>query len=199
MGDGPDPYLLTGALAFSAVAACSFVEAKMHTHNLHLTGMLLVIVLGAQSALSQTSVPDDWRKIDAEGRLTFYLPPEMRQSNVHGIENLFQVYSDGRLKLSFVFEPDSVLAYEERDSQFGKDYQEIKTEVDGRLAFLFIYRREAEGRHPQTYNADIYVGDLPGAQVKLWMWASSTNPDDIEIARRIFSSIEFTKDEPTRH
>jgi hypothetical protein len=166
---------------------------------LHFVGVLLFIVLGAQSALSQTSPPDGWRKIDAEGRFTFYLPPEMKQSNVHGMENLYQQYSDGRLKFSLVFEPDGVLAYEERESQFGKDYQEIKTAVDGRPAFLFIYRREAEGRRPQTYNADIYVGDLPKAQVKLWMWAYSTSPDDIEIARRIFSSVEFTKDKPTQH
>ncbi|MBA3768267.1 MAG: hypothetical protein H0W99_15075 [Acidobacteria bacterium] len=169
----------------------------MRTRNLHFVGVWLVIVLGAQSALSQTDVPDGWRKIDAEGRLTFYLPPEMKQSNVHGIENLYQVYSNGRLKISLVFEPDGVLAYEERESQFGKDYQEIMTEVDGRPAFLFIYRRETEGPRPQTYNADIYVGDLPRAQVKLWMWASSTSLDDIEIARRIFSSVEFTKDKPT--
>lgn len=171
----------------------------MPARNLHFVGILLFIVLGAQSALSQTNASDGWRKIDAEGELTFYLPPEMKKANVHGIENLYQVYSDGRLKFSLVFEPDGVLAYEERESQFGKDYQEIMTEVDGRPAFLFIYRREAEGRRPQTYNADIYVGDLPGAKVKLWMWASSTNPDDIEIARRIFSSVEFTKDKPTRH
>lgn len=171
----------------------------MRTRNLHFIGVLLVIFLGAQSALCQTSIPDGWRKIDAEGRFIFYLPPEMKQANVHGIENLYQVYSDGRLKISLVFEPDGVLAYEERESQFGKDHQEIMSEVDGRPAFLFIYQREAEGRHPQTYNADIYVGDLPKAQVKLWMWASSTNPDDIEIARRIFNSVEFTKDKPTRH
>ena len=171
----------------------------MRAHNLHYVGALLVIVLGAQSALSQRGVPDGWRKIDAEGHFTFYLPPGMKQTDVHGIENLYQVYSDGRLKFSLVFEPDSVLAYEERDSQFGKDYQEIMIEVDGRPSSLFIYRREAQGLRPQTYNADIYVGDLPKAQVKLWMWASSTSSDDIEIARRIFSSVEFTGDKPTRH
>src|ERR1043165_4136449 len=99
--------------------------------------LLLLIMLGGRSALCQTSVPEDWRKVDAEGRLTFYLPPDMKQSDVHGIENLYQEYSNGRLKFSFVYEPSGVLAYEERESQFGKDYQEIRTEVDGRSAFLF--------------------------------------------------------------
>jgi hypothetical protein len=155
---------------------------------------LLLIVFGSGPTLCQTGVPDGWRRVDAEGRLTFYLPPDMKQADVHGIENLYQVYSNGRLRLSFVYEPDGVLAYEERESQFGKDHQEIRTEVDGRPAYLFIYRREAEEGRPQTHNADVYVGDLPGAQVKLWMWASSPNPEDLEVARRIFSSVEFTKD-----
>lgn len=165
----------------------------------HLIFALLLIVLGSRSAVCQTSVPDGWRKVDAEGHLTFYLPPDMKQSDVHGIENLYQVYSNGRMKFSFVYEPSSVLAYEERRSQFGEDYQEIKAEVDGRAAFLFIYRREAEEGRPRTYNADVYVGDLPKAQVKLWMWASSPNPDDLEIARRIFSSVEFTKDKAAQN
>jgi hypothetical protein len=169
-------------------------DLSFEISNLKLFFCALLIVLGSGSALCQTIVPDDWRKVDAEGRLTFYLPPDMKQADVHGIENLYQVYSNGRLKFSFVYEPDSVLAYEERQSQFGKDYQEIRAEVDGRPAFLFIYRREAEEGRPQTHNADVYVGDLPKAQVKLWMWASSPNPEDLEIARRIFSSVEFTKD-----
>jgi hypothetical protein len=161
--------------------------------KIHLIVALLLIVLGGGSALCQTSIPDGWRKVDAEGRLTFYLPPDMKQANVHGIENLYQAYSNGRMKFSFVYEPDAVLAYEDRESQFGQEYQELKTEVDGRPAFLFIYRREAEEGRALSHHADVYVGDLPRAQVKLWMWASSPNPDDLEIARRIFSSVEFTK------
>ena len=151
------------------------------------------MILCGSSVLCQTSIPEGWRKVDAEGRLTFYLPPDMKQANVHGIENLYQAYSNGRMKLSFVYEPDAVLAYEDRESEFGRDYQEIRTEIDGRPAFLFIYRREAAEGRTLSHHADVYVGDLPKAQVKLWMWASSTSPEDLEIARRIFNSVEFTK------
>jgi hypothetical protein len=160
----------------------------------HFIVALLLIILCGSSVLGQTNIPDGWRKVEAEGQLTFYLPPDMKQANVHGIENLYQAYSNGRMKFSFVYEPDAVLAYEDRESQFGRDYQEIKTEVDGRPAFLFIYRREAQEGRPLSHNADVYVGDLPRAQVKLWMWASSPSVDDLEIARRIFKSVEFTKD-----
>jgi hypothetical protein len=155
---------------------------------------LLILIPYTQSSVSQTTVPDGWRRVEAEGKLAFYLPPGMKQSTVHGLENLYQEYKSATLTLSFVYEPDSVLAYEERESEYGKDHREIATEVDGRKAILFIYRREIEDNHPPTYNADIYVGDLPGARVKLWMWASGKSPDDIETARRIFSSVEFTKD-----
>lgn len=159
-----------------------------------LIAALLMLVSGARSSFGQeTTAPDGWRKVDAEGKLTFYLPPEMKQKNVHGIENLYQEYTDGRLTLSFVYEPDSVLDYSAREAEYGADYRETATLIDGRKALLFIYHRDSEAS--RTYHADIYVGDLPKGQVKLWMWARSTNPDDIETARRIFSSVEF-KDKP---
>lgn len=162
----------------------------------HLIVASLLLILDSGSALCQTNIPDGWQRVDAEGRLTFYLPPDMKQANVHGIENLYQAYSNGRMKFSLVYEPDAVLAYEDRESQFGRDYQEIKTEIDGRPAFLFIYRREAEEGRSSSHHADVYVGDLPKAAVKLWMWASSPSPEDLETARRIFSSVAFTKDKP---
>lgn len=167
---------------------------KMAALTFYLVVVLALIVPVGGSALCRTGVPDGWRQVDAEGQLTFYLPTDMEQANVHGIENLYQQYSNGRLKLSFVYEPDAVLAYEERESEFGRDFEEIKTKIDGLPATLFLYRRDSHEGRPLSHNADVYVGDLPKAQVKLWMWASSTSLEDLEIARRIFDSVKFTKD-----
>ena len=153
---------------------------------------VLTLICGAAGpALGQT--PEGWRNIEVEGKLAFDLPLLMRQSRVHGIENIYQEYKHDTFSLHLVYEPDGVLAYDKREEQYGKDYREIETLVDGRKALLFIYRREAEEGRPLTYHADLYVGDLPRAQVKLWMWAISTDPGDIEIARRIFSSVKFTE------
>jgi hypothetical protein len=156
--------------------------------------LLLLLIGGAtRSSLGQT--PEGWRRVEAEGKLTFDLPPLMKQSRVRGIDNIYQEYKQDAFSLHLVYEPLGVLAYENREEQYGKDYREIETLVDGRKALLFIYRREAAEGQPPTYRADLYVGDLPNAQVKLWMWAISTNPDDIETARRIFSSVKFTEAE----
>jgi hypothetical protein len=155
---------------------------------------LLIFVAGAQASFGQAAGEEGWRRVDAEGRLAFYLPPAMKQRDVHGIENLYQEYSDGRLTLSFVYEPMSVLAYTARESEFGKDYREIATEIDGQKALLFIYHRDTAA--VRTYHADIYVGDLPKGRVRLWMWARSTNRDDMETAQRIFSSVEFKDKRP---
>ena len=156
------------------------------------TALLLLLLSGAtDSSLAQT--PEGWRKIEVEGKLAFDLPPLMEQSRVRGIEDIYQEYKHDAFSLHLVYEPSSVLAYENREEQYGKDYREIETLVDGRKALLFIYRREAKDGQRPTYHADLYVGDLPRAQVKLWMWATSTNPNDIETARRIFSSVKFTE------
>jgi hypothetical protein len=153
---------------------------------------LLLLICGATgSALVQT--PEGWQRVEVEGKLAFDLPPLMKQSPVHGIENIYQEYKQDAFSLHLVYEPDSVLAYDKREEQYGKDYREIETLIDGRKALLFIYHREAEGNRPLTYQADLYVGDLPKAQIKLWMWAISTDPDDIETARRIFNSVKFTQ------
>jgi hypothetical protein len=153
---------------------------------------LLILICGVPgSAPGQT--PEAWRRVEVEGKLAFDLPPLMKQSRVHGIENIYQEYKHDAFSLHLVYEPDSVLAYDKREEQYGKDYREIETLIDGRKALLFIYHQEAEDNHPATYHADLYVGDLPKAQVKLWMWAISTDPDDIETARRIFSSVKFTE------
>jgi hypothetical protein len=154
--------------------------------------LLLLLICGATgSSLAQT--PEGWRRIDVEGKLAFDLPPLMEQSRVRGIENIYQEYKHGAFSLHLVYEPDGVLAYENREEQYGKDYREIETLVDGRKALLFIYHKEPEDGQRATYHADLYVGDLPKAQVKLWMWATSTNPEDIETARRIFSSVKFAQ------
>ena len=39
----------------------------------------------------------------------------------------------------------------------------------------------------------MYVGDWPQGHVKLWMQADTARPADIEIARKIFRTVEFLK------
>ncbi len=46
-------------------------------------------------------------------------------------------------------------------------------------------------RAPLSVSKD--VGDLPKVQVKLWMQADSARLADLEIAKKIFRTVEFLK------
>ncbi|HEX7773597.1 MAG TPA: hypothetical protein VF435_14350, partial [Pyrinomonadaceae bacterium] len=138
---------------------------------------------------AQHQVPSGWRKIDAYGKFSFYLPPNMRHTGV-GIENLHGEFSNGRIHLSYDYEPIDILAYDRRTLAFGKDFQEIELQVDGRKAYLFLYQ-SSDFRKRRTYNADLFVGDLPNRDVILHMWTMSWSPKRIETVKAIFQTIKF--------
>jgi hypothetical protein len=139
---------------------------------------------------AQNAAPAGWRKIDADGKFTYYLPPDMRDTGIRGIENLHREYTNGRLHLSFDYEPYGFLSYERRALKFGKNFQEIELQIDGRKSFLFLHQ-DADRNNRRTYNADLYVGDLPKSQVTLRMWVSSRSAQDVETAKGIFQTIKF--------
>lgn len=81
-------------------------------------------VVSNDSLYAQNSIPSGWRKIDANGKFIFYLPPSMRDTGVSGLEGFHKEYSNGRLHLSFDHEPMDILAYSNRTVAFGKNFQE---------------------------------------------------------------------------
>jgi hypothetical protein len=64
-------------------------------------------------------------------------------------------------------------------------------EAGGRKAYLCDYSGIEKGR--RRYYTDLYVGEWPQSQVRLWMHANSSRPADLEIARKIFRTVEFLK------
>ena len=142
------------------------------------------------NADAQFSAPSGWRKIDADGKFSFYLPPDMRDTGIRGIENLHREYTNGRMHLSYDFEPYGYLSYERRERKFGKDFQETQLQIDGRKSFLFVHR-DSDRKNRRTHNADFYVADLPNSEVTLRMWVSSRSARDVEVAKTIFQTIKF--------
>jgi hypothetical protein len=142
------------------------------------------------NAHEQNAAPSGWRKIDADGKFSYYLPPDMRDTGIRGIENLHREYTNGRMHLSFDYEPYGFLSYERRALKFGKNFQEIEMQIDGRKSFLFLHQ-DSDRKNNRTYNADLYIGDLPHSQVTLRMWVSSRSAQDVETAKAIFQTIKF--------
>jgi len=138
---------------------------------------------------AQTSVPSNWSKIDADGKFSFYLPPDMRVTG-KGIENFHREYSNGRIHVSFDYEPYQHLAYANRALALGKDFQEIELQVDGKKSFLFVYQSKDMKNRP-LHKADLYVGDLPNSDVILSMSVSSGSPQAVETAKAIYRTIKF--------
>ena len=142
------------------------------------------------STASGNQIPDGWKQIDADGKFSFYLPPDLRDTGVSGIENYHKEYTNGKLRVSFDYDPFEVLAYPVRPGSLGKNLQEVSLEIDGRKAFMFLYQTTDMRKRPY-YFADLSVGDLPNRDVKLRMWISTWNPSNLKIAETIFRSIRF--------
>jgi hypothetical protein len=138
----------------------------------------------------QTSAPAGWRKIDADGKFTFYLPPDMRDTGRSSLENFHREYTNGRMQVRFDYDPFQHLAYSNRATTFGSGFQEIELEVDGKKSFLFIHQG-SDRKKRRTHNAELYVGDLPNSDVTMYMGVTSRSERDIETAKTIFRTIKF--------
>lgn len=136
-------------------------------------------------------VPKGWRKVNAEGRFTFYLPPSAWDTGLRGIDEFYREWRIGRMRFKFVYEPMGWLSYDRREKRFGRGFKESVVEAGGRKAYLCDYSGIERSR--KMYYTDLYVGEWPQRQVKLWMQAASARPADLEIAREIFRTVEFLK------
>src|SRR5437867_4133423 len=69
---------------------------------------------------TEDPVPAGWKKIDADGKFSFYLPREMRDTGISGTESFHREYTSGTMRLSFDYHPTTVLAYAQRERSLGK-------------------------------------------------------------------------------
>ncbi len=158
-----------------------------------LIAALALSACGLISSGRQTSsgavAPDGWRKVDAQGLFTFYLPPDARDTGASGTDEFYKEYRVGAMRFMFVHNPVSVLSYDMRGREFGRGFRESVIQIGGARGYLYDYVRAERGR--KTYYARLYVGDFPSGKVRLWMEAESRRARDIEVAKRIFRTVEL--------
>ena len=157
---------------------------------------LLVIALLAccpsslgQHSTSHSDVPKGWKMVKAEGRFTIYLPPDAWDTGFTGLDEFYREWRIGRMSFTLIYEPMGFLSFDKREQVFGKGFRESVTEVGGRKAYLCDYTQKEKGR--RRYNTDLFVGDWPNGEVKLLMRADSARAADVEIAKKIFRTVEF--------
>ena len=162
----------------------------MKTALLNITLAVLVSIFWTSSIpVAQDSAPSGWRRIDVEGKFSFYLPANMRDTGMKGIENLHREYTNGRLYLSFDYKPPFHRAYENR-TRAGKNFQETELQVDGKKSFVFVYESK-DRKNRRTYVAELNVGDLPNGEAIVWMTVTSRSPQAIQIANAIFRTLKI--------
>jgi hypothetical protein len=147
------------------------------------------ISLGQQSRPYE-DVPKGWKKVNAEGLFTFYLAPGAWITGL-GLDEFYREWRIGRMRFSFVYEPMGFLSYDRREKVFGSGFKESVVEAGGRKAYLCEYSGIERGR--RWYYTDLYVGEWPQGEVKLRMQAASRRPADLEIAKKVFRTVEFLK------
>ena len=167
--------------------------------------ILFLILLSSKANVCQPAPPQSWQKIDAEGLFTFYLPPGMKKTDMAGVESFLGEYLDSDKRFLFIYEPYSYLSYDSRHSEEMQDYQETETKIGGRKANIRTYHTTDESAYYSyqsgqiTYVAEIHIGDWAKSEVELFMSLESKSPTNLEIAKRIFSSVEFPKDKGTHN
>ncbi|HKO41963.1 MAG TPA: hypothetical protein VJU84_01630 [Pyrinomonadaceae bacterium] len=148
-------------------------------------------IFSGQQTNASFSVPEGWKKVNARGLFTFYLPRGAWDTGFRGIDEYYQDWRVGRMRFKVVYEPMGHLSYDSREKVFGKVFKESVVEIGGRKAYLCEYSGLEKGR--KRYYADLYVGEWPQGHVKLWMQADAARPADLEIAKQIFHTLEFLK------
>ena len=150
----------------------------------------------SQQSVSSGNIPAGWKKIEANGFFTFALPKSAWDTGLISLEDYYKEYRIGKLRFMFNHRPMGHLAYDRREMQFGKGFQEQVIEISGRKAYLYSYTQIIRGR--KRYVIDMYVGDFPKGEVELVMQADSWRQSDLEIGRKIFGTVEFLKPPTTK-
>jgi hypothetical protein len=142
-----------------------------------------------QHSTSHLDIPKGWKMVKAEGRFTIHLPPGAWDTGFRALDEFYREWRIGPMRFMLIDEPMGFLSFDRREQVFGKGYRESVIEVDGRKAYLCDYTHKEKGR--RRYYTDLFVGDWPNGDVKLEMRANSARAADLEIAKKIFRTVEF--------
>jgi len=133
------------------------------------------------------AIPEGWKKVEAEGKFSFYLPPDMSTAD-------FLCYPSGWDRGDFLANQSLTLDYgygKRRSCErlLGRSeeatLQTLNLEVDGRAATL---HRSAEGNRSRMHLCFPDVGD---GKTALSLLVGYEDKRGADVARRIFETVEF--------
>ena len=135
-----------------------------------------------------------WQTIDFNGLFTFRLPEGFAQRA--GANDERAEYQKGQTKLSVIWGHTEAPAYDKRQQDWMRDYEESLTRLCGLRANVRTYSRTVNSK--TTYVAELNVGNWERGEVQLYMRLESDDENMLSVAKEIFKSINFPLPSPER-
>ncbi len=148
----------------------------------------IFVLVALSNAAAKSATGSDWHAIDADGLFTFQLPRAFVKTNMMGMENYLGEYYQGQTRFLFVCQDTASYEY---DEHLMRGLREIPTNIDGMRSTIRTFSITRDG--VLIYVAELNVGNWREGEVRLYMGLESRKREDTAVARRIFSSIRFTK------
>ncbi len=161
----------------------------MNTMLLKLFLSVVTIFFLSSISICQTAQTSNWQRIDADGLFTFRLPQGFTKTDMTGVEHYLGEYYKGETRFLFICGDTNSYAYDVRRQPEMEDYRETETRIDGKQANIRTYSQFENGQ--RVYRVELNIGDWANADVELYMEVESKNLADIDMAKRVFNSIEF--------
>ena len=161
----------------------------MNTRLLKLFLSVVTIFFLSSISICQTAQTSNWQRIDADGLFTFRLPQGFTKTDMTGVEHYLGEYYKGETRFLFICGDSNSYAYDVRRQPEMEDYRETETRIDGKQANIRSYSRLENGE--RVYRVELNIGDWEKADVELYMEVESKNLADIDMAKRVFNTIDF--------
>ena len=144
-------------------------------------------------------VSEGWRKVDVEGKFSFYLPPNMEEvlpPNHPEADRVFRRRKTAEDEFLYLYYAYGRQGSCDRDANLSSAGVSQKSEVviSGKRAMLNIWQPEL-GRLDfslsQLPKMKLCFPDVGRGKAKLYLYTTARDLKSLEVAKQIFNSIEF--------
>lgn len=156
------------------------------------------MVWWAGGAKATEPVPKDWKRIDANGTFTFFVPPDMEAEPVQGIDSYVGQYRGNSMRLYFDYGWYPGNFCDARYTEQKPQHTDVTTQIGGETARLMTFHEpEPKMDHAFPYVAVVCFAELGTEErrpkITLTMSVNGKGRAEQQIAEKIFRSIQFSR------
>jgi hypothetical protein len=130
---------------------------------------------------------EGWKRVDIDGKFSFWLPPTMRLIEHHRVFNVRAgTLGDAFVHIDYAYFQDHSCP-SDRDFKQRPDFQTSQLVIAGREGSLFSWH---DASHPE-YLMTLCFADIGDGRTRLHLRAASNEAQSMQVARQVFDSLEF--------